>query len=196
MKCYQCNNNAMFEVGPQKIPLCLSCNTLFQQTINRQNEMLREEINYIQDSVDAMFGIRIGARYPTKRPVMVSGGTVNNNHIAINNSQIGILNTGSIHSLNQVIDSLYSTSQKELADTLKKFTETVLAETSLEIEKKSEVLESLDIITKELYQKPENRKKSVVKNLMIGISNMVEVAANSLTVWQVLCPLLQKFFQS
>ncbi len=194
MKCYQCNNNAMFEVGPQKIPLCLSCNTLFQQALNRQNEMLREEINYIQDSVDAMFGIRTGARYPIKQSVVVSGGTVNNNHIAISNSQIGILNTGTIHSLNQVIDSLYSTSQKELADVLKKFTETILAENSLAKDEKSEVLESLDIITKELYQKPENRKKSVVKTLMIGISSMVEVTANSLTVWNILSPLLQKFF--
>lgn len=194
MKCHQCNNNAMYQVGDQKVPLCLNCYAVMQQTNERTIQLLREEMNHTMDSVNSMYGISGGARYPTKLPVLVSGGTVNNNHIAINNSQIGILNTGSIQNLNQVIDSLHSSSQKELADTLKKFTETVLSESALEKEQKSEVLESLDIITKELYQKPENRKKSVAKTLMAGISGTVELAANSLTIWQVLQPLLQKFF--
>ena len=74
MKCNQCNNIAMFEVGPQKIPLCLNCNALMQQTIERNVQMLREEMNYAMDGIDSMFGISVGARYPTKRPVLVSGG--------------------------------------------------------------------------------------------------------------------------
>lgn len=184
----------MFEVGPQKIPLCISCNALMQQTLARQNEMLREEINYIQDSVDSMFGIRTGARYPTKRPVLVSGGTVNNNHIAINNSQIGILNSGNIQNLNQTIDSLYSASQSELANAIKNFSEAVLKEARLSKDQQTEILESLDVITKELFQKPENRKKSLVNNLMSIIAGLVEISANSLTVWQILYPLLRKFF--
>lgn len=184
----------MYQVGDQKVPLCLNCYAVMQQTNERAIQLLREEQNHTMDHIGAMFGVNIGARYPTKRPVVVSGGTVNNNHIAINNSQIGILNTGSIHNLNQVIDSLHSASQRELAEALKKFTEAVLNESVLEKEQKSEVLESLDIIAKELYQKPENRKKSVVKTLIAGISGTVELAANSLTVWKVLEPLLQKFF--
>jgi hypothetical protein len=184
----------MYQVGGQKVPLCLNCYAVMQQTNERAIQLLREEMNHTMDHVNSMFGIAGGPRYPTKRPVIVSGGTVNNNHIAINNSQIGILNTGSIHNLNQVIDSLHSASQKELADALKKFTETVISESELKQEQRGEVLESLDIITKELYQKPENRKKSVAKTLLAGISKTVELAANSAALWQVLHPLLQKFF--
>lgn len=184
----------MYQVGDQKVPLCLNCYAVMQQTNERAIQLLREEVNHTMDHVNSMFGLTGGPRYPTKRPVIVSGGTVNNNHIAINNSQIGVLNTGSIHNLNQVIDSLHSASQKELAETLKKFTEAVISESTLKQEQKGEVLESLDIITKELYQKPENRKKSVTKTLMAGISGTVELTANSLTIWQVLQPLLQKFF--
>jgi len=185
----------MFEVGPQKVPLCLNCNALLQQTISKQNEALREEINFIQDSVDSMFGIRTGARYPTKRPVLVSGNTVNHNHIAINNSQIGVLNTGNINNLNQTIDSLYSASQKDLADNIKKFSEAIIAETKLEDTQKNEVLESLDIITKELFQKPENRKKSVVKVLMGQIAGIAGFTADALAIWQVLHPMLQRLFK-
>lgn len=194
MKCYQCNNNAIYQVGPQKVPLCLHCYALMQQTIDRQNQTLREEINYIHDSVDAMFGIRTGARYPTKRPVLVSGGTVNNNHVSINNSQIGLLNAGNIDNLNQTIDSLYSASQKDLATTIQAFSQAVLNEESLTDDQKNETLESLDVITKELFQKPETRKKSVAKILFEKISGVAGLAANTLTIWQILMPILQKFF--
>ena len=194
MKCCQCSNLAIFEVGPQKMPMCLSCNALLKQTIERNVQMAREEMNFIQDSVDSMFGISRGARYPTKRPVVVSGGTINNNHIYINNSQIGVLNNGSIQSLNQTIDTLYSGSQKELAENIKNFSQTILQEKSLNDDNKKQVLESLDVVTRELFQKPENRKKSVVKTLIGQISGIVEFSANALAIWQVLHPMLQKFF--
>lgn len=194
MKCNQCNNNAMYEIGAQKVPLCLNCYAMMQQMNERTVQMLREEMNHTMDSVDSMFGISGGARYPTKRPVLVSGGTINNNHIAISNSQIGVLNTGNIQNLNQTIDSLYSASQVELAENVKKFSEAILGEQNLSKEQQSEVLESLDVITKELFQKPESRRKTVIKTLMSGISGITEVAANSLTIWQILQPLLQKFF--
>ena len=194
MKCNQCNNNAMFEAGPQKIPLCLQCNALMQQTIERNVQMLREEMNYTMDGINSAFGISMGARYPVKRPILVSGGTVNNNHISINNSSIGAFNTGNIQNLNQTIDSLYSVSQTELAENIKKFSESIINDDNLAKEQQNEVLESLDVITKELFQKPENRKKTVAKTLLIGISKTIELAANSVTVWQILLPLLQKFF--
>lgn len=194
MKCHQCNNNAMYEIGDPKVPLCLNCYATFQQMNERNVQMLREEMNYSMDSIDSIFGISVGPRYPEKRSVLVSGGTVNNNHIAINNSQIGILNTGNIQNLNQTIDSLYSASQVELAENVKKFSEAILSESTLTKEQQCEVLESLDVITKELFQKPESRRKTVIKTLMSGISSMTEFTANSCTVWQVLYPLLQKFF--
>ncbi|OGY31501.1 MAG: hypothetical protein A2805_01585 [Candidatus Andersenbacteria bacterium RIFCSPHIGHO2_01_FULL_46_36] len=183
----------MGEVGPQKIPLCLQCWALLQGTVQKQSDALREEMNYIHDSIDSMFGISTGARYPLKRSILVAGSTVN--HIAINDSQIGILNTSNIQNLDQTIDTLYSVSQIELAENIKKFSEAILSEQGLSKEQQSEVLESLDVITKELFQKSENRKKTVIKTLMSGISETISVTANSLTIWQILQPLLQKFLQ-
>lgn len=184
----------MFEIGPQKIPLCLNCNALLQQTISQQGEALKEEMNFLQDSIDSMFGFSAGARYPVKRPVIISGGTVNNSHISINNSQIGLLNTGNINNLNQTIDSLYLASQKELADNIKNFSETILKEDVLSDIQKNEVLESLDVITKELFQKSENRKKTLVNKLFEQIFPIIGLTADSLAIWQVLQPLLRAFF--
>lgn len=194
MKCNQCENNAIGAVGPSSVPLCLKCYALMQQTIERNVQMLREEMNHSMDNIESSFGIPMGVRYPTKRPVIVAGSTVNHNHIAVNNSQIGILNTGNINNLNQTIDSLYSASQKDLAENIKKFSEAIIVDAKLDNTQKIEVLESLDTITKELFQKPESRKKSVVKALMTQISGITGFAADALAVWQVLHPMLQKFF--
>jgi hypothetical protein len=185
----------MYEFGEEKIPLCLNCYVTIQQLNERNIQMLREEQNHVMDRISSMFGVNIGARYPAKIPVLVSGGTINNNHIAINNSQIGVLNTGNIQNLNQTIDSLYSASETQLAENVKKFSEAILNEQKLTKVQQNEVLESLDVITKELFQKPENRRNTVAKTLMNGISSLMGFAANSATVWQVLYPLLQKFFK-
>ncbi|MEK7172619.1 MAG: hypothetical protein AAB740_01415 [Patescibacteria group bacterium] len=104
------------------------------------------------------------------------------------------MNTGNIENLNQTIDSLYAASQSKLAENIKKFSEAILNESNLTKDQQNEVLESLDIITKELFQKPENRRKTVVNTLMGGISKAIELTANSLTVWQILYPLLRNFF--
>ena len=165
-----------------------------QQANERSVQMLREEINYTMDSVNSMFGISGGPRYPTKRPVIMSGNTVNQNHIAINNSQIGVVNSGNIQNLNQTIDNLYSVSLNELAGKIKEFSEAVVSDDSLDKEKKQEVLESLDIITKELFQKPEMRKKAIAKALMNGISTAIEVSANALAIWPTLQSILHKYF--
>lgn len=184
----------MYLVGDQKVPLCLNCYAVMQQMNERNIQMLREEMNYTMDNVNSMFGVSGGPRYPTKRPVIMAGNTVNQNHVAINNSQIGILNTGNIQNLNQTIDSLYSVSQKELADKVKEFSEAVLNEEGLSKEQKQEILESLDLVTKELFQEPENRKKAIVKTLMNGISSIMQFAANAVTIWPTLQTMLQKFF--
>jgi hypothetical protein len=126
----------MYQVGDQKIPLCLNCHSLMQQTIERNVQMLREEMNYTMDHVNSMFGLTGGPRYPTKRPVLMSGNIVNQNHIAINNSQIGVLNTGNIQNLNQTIDSLCAASQKDLAENTKKFSEAVLDASELQQDQK------------------------------------------------------------
>ena len=104
------------------------------------------------------------------------------------------MNTGNIQNLNQTIDNLYSASQRDIADKVKTFSVTVLGDENLNDGQKTQILESLDSVTKELFQKPETRKKSVANILLAGISSTVEFAANSLVIWQALCPLLKAFF--
>lgn len=195
MKCNQCSNNAMYLIGPEPgLPVCLNCYSLIQQNQQRQQDMLTDQMNYLSDSINATVWFEVSPRFPTRRPVIVSGGTVQNNHIAINNSQIGILNTGNIQNLNQTIDTLYWISRKDLAENVQKFSQTIMDESSLTSDQKNEVLESLNVLIKELLEKPENRKKSLANSLIRWITGVVWTTADSLTIWQILQPLLQVFF--
>lgn len=183
----------MFQVGDQKIPLCLSCNALMQQTIERNVQMLREEMNHSMDSIDSMFGVRVGARYPVKRSVIVAGGTTTNNHISISGGQIGVINTGDIQSLNQNISNLYAASATDLANNVKNFSQAVIKDEKLNNGQKAEIIEGLDFVTKEVFKKPEHRKTNIVKLLIEKISSTTQFAANALTIWQILLPLLEKY---
>lgn len=193
MKCNQCNNNAIGAVGPEKIPLCLNCWSILQNTLERQNNVLREEMNFLSDSIDSMFGIRTGARYPIKRPVLVAGGNTTHNHISISGGQIGVLNTGNIQSLNQTISNLYTASATDLANNIRDFSRAIIKDEKLNDGQKSEVIEGLDFVAKELFKKPENRKLSILKILIGKISDVTQFTANALTIWQILQPLLEKY---
>jgi hypothetical protein len=166
-----------------------------QQTLQSQNDMYVEQMNYLSDTINATVGFEVSPRIPVRRPVIVSGGNIQHNHIAVSNSQIGILNTGNIENLNQTIDNLYSISQDKLAKNLKDFSEAVVNESNLQEEQKNEILESLDVITQELFKEPAKQKRSVIKTLITGITGTTQFAANAWTIWQVLTPLLLKFFQ-
>ena len=99
-KCSQCPNNAMYQFD--KHPLCLDCYTKVMQVQNQKLTHLAGEINYLSDFIDETVGIPTYARMPKPKPV-VDGKKITHNHINVDRSVIGTINTGTINSLNQTL---------------------------------------------------------------------------------------------
>ena len=81
MKCYQCNNAAMFLVGPkgQQIPLCLNCHLKYVQLLDKQNEMLERTINYLTSEMESIVGLPpFLPRYPERKVISTEKVTLNN----------------------------------------------------------------------------------------------------------------------
>jgi len=193
MKCNQCDNNAIYQVEPN-IPLCLNCYEKWQQINYRNLEVLREEINKIDDEMYSMFGVSSG-RYPTKQPVFISRHTTNN-HISIKENQIGILNTGNIKNINQNIDRLVKNSASDLANKLKEFSESMINDNNIPAEQKNEILENLEFISSELLIAKEERKIGIVNTLLSKTNTLVNTSASLFTLWQALEMLVNKFMSS
>ena len=114
MKCYQCSNPAMFLVGDKKVPLCLECNLKLVQMTQIQNDMLERTINYMSDHVDYTVGLpSSGPRYPERKTVNVGGVTLHN--ISVNNSTVGVINSGSIGTIDTALLNILFAENVELS---------------------------------------------------------------------------------
>ncbi|MBP6084781.1 hypothetical protein KA517_00905 [Candidatus Gracilibacteria bacterium] len=192
MKCNQCDRPAMIEVGDgQQVALCLNCYKILSETIERQNESTYRELNMLYEQFDLMSGVRTTPRYQIKDNNTIH---MNQNHISINDSNIGLINTGTITNLNQTIENLCSVSNTEIAETIKNFSQSVLSEPLIDAEQKNEILSSLDYVAKESLKEANQQNKPIVKTLLKGISSIVSLTANAATIWQVLHPTLLKTF--
>jgi len=100
MKCYNCSNQAMWLVGPEdaRRPLCLDCHLKLVQATTLENDMLTREMNFLIGMAEATSGV-YGAipKYPERKVVQM--GNVALNNIKIDRSSIGVLNTGTIGTL-------------------------------------------------------------------------------------------------
>ena len=180
MKCYQCSKPAMYQVGDQKIPLCLDCYFKFSQINQQQIENNERMMNFAIDQIDAIVGFGpLGPRFtPRPKPVYISGVKMNN--ISVNNSVVGTINTGSIGTIDQSISALIDLGESESANAIKKLTEAILQSGDLTKNQSKELIEILSVLAKEAATPPETRKNSVA-NILLEKAIKISSVANDIT---------------
>lgn len=194
MKCYQCPKPAMWLVGEEKIPLCLSCYSLLSQMWQAENESHERMINYLSDQMSFTLGLPpMGPRFPPKSaPVHISGVKMNN--INVSNSVVGTINTGSIGAVDQTISALLQLGEPGIAQAVKELTEAILSSKDLGQNQKNELVEILGVVAAEAATPKENRKNSVARALLERGSQIVSIANDITDVCQKWWPVLVAVF--
>src|SRR5713226_1340717 len=98
MTCSQCPRPAVVAIGPQKIPLCVSCHHTLVQSSAMQSRQNQRMMNFLMAQVGEITGFPQPIPFPETPIVNAYGSTVLNN-ITVSNSTIGVINTGSIQSV-------------------------------------------------------------------------------------------------
>lgn len=170
--------------------LCIDCNLKFQQSWEAHGRLLKEQYNHILDQADAVVGFPSGMpRYDLSQPI-VNRGPVNFHSIQIDRSIVGAINTGNIRQMEVALNNVHaSNSNPQLESELKKFTELVLQEASLNEAAKNEIIEQLAALTEQLSQNEQVRKTGVVKAFVMSIAAGVASTALS-THWQLIRTIL------
>lgn len=193
MKCYQCGKPAMFKVGTKEIPLCLDCNLKLTQLSTMQLESNERMINFLSDEMDYIVGLPTsGPRFPPRKSIYVEG--VNLNNIKINNSTIGVLNTGNIESVDVSVTSLQQSGDNQLAEAIKELTNAVVASTELQNDAKNQLIEIISVISAEATAPPERQRKGVVKVLTEQLKNILQISAQLTQIWSVCGPIIVEAF--
>jgi len=197
MKCYNCNKNAMYEVGPdgQQVPLCLDCYIRWLNALVREQEMLGSELNYLTSQMECIAGVpNILPRYPERRTVIHTGGVTLNN-IRVSDSEIGVLNTGTIGNVDASVTVLKADGNSELASAVTELSQAVIKSGQIANDSKNQVLELLQALSEEAVAPKAKRKSTVAMALLAEMSRILGGVSTLAELWQKTKTLFEQIFR-
>lgn len=167
--CSQCGRPAI--VNRAGHPLCVECNLKFEQTVQMQQRAIHQQINFLLDQADAITGIQAGLpRYDVSQPI-VQKGPLTFHAINVDRSVVGAINTGTVRQMEVALNHVHVANENaEIETALKKFTEDVLGEASLNAQTKNEILEQLTALTEQLAKPNESRSAGVIKAFLLSVA--------------------------
>lgn len=198
MRCYQCPKPALFMVGDpgQAIPLCLDCNSKFQEVIDRQMENSERMLNHLAAEMEATVGMSgLVPRFPPRRPrTVIQSGKVTMHNINIDRSNIGVVNTGYIGSVDSAVGSMRAAGEANAADAFRGFTEKLLRLPDVDPKEKDAILELLSLLATEATMPPEKRRSSAMRTLLAELANLVSGIASAAQLHAQYAPLIARLF--
>ena len=147
MKCHQCERPGIYKYN-DAIILCLECHVKASDVQYRDDQIRLQQallnaamLNKANDDLHA-----VAPWGPRSSPIPVAAiakvankGTTLTNNIAINNSNVGVLNTGDLAKIDAAVTVTQGSDAEELGLVIKRLTESVVATEELTDETKKEV---------------------------------------------------------
>jgi len=152
--------------------------------------MLMNQTNYLMDSMEETIGIYgVLPRYKIPTPVhmQIKQGPTTFNHIHVDNSVIGVINTGEVGNIDVAMDNI---GDPKLVQALKDFTEAVIKDKELDTTKKNEVLEQIAFLSSQAALPKTERKPSIIRTVIANVASAATTAGLA-QAWLALLPLLQ-----
>src|ERR1041385_866691 len=196
MKCQNCEKTAMFGVGPEgKMPVCLDCYIKFSQVMDRQEENLERQLNYYAAEIEMVMGMPgVVPRFPPRPPRIVLTGSSVLNHIQISNSNIGVLNTGTIGMIDGAVGVMQRGGDREAAESFKRMTEAIANSPDLSGSAKNKAMELLSIIATEAAAPKEKRRGEAMRTLLRDVASALGGAAALVKLWEAAKPVIEALF--
>lgn len=183
--------------GENVIALCLHCCALASSIRHRELDLLQRVMNYHLDSMTQISGVR-GPRFelpPAPSYTMI--GEVMLNNIHIQDSKVGLLNTGTMQSIASIdisIDGLRSAGSLDAAEGIRQLAEALVAAEGLDENERSLRLDELSVLTEQSLVPAGQRKSALVNRVLTDWSTWVSGVAALSDLWARVAPAIQKLF--
>ena len=116
------------------------------------------------------------------------------NNINVTNSTVGVLNTGTIQSVDSSVTLLKQSGATDTADAIAKLTEALIECVELSTEQKDNALQLLGTLAMEAVKPPERRQKAVGLSILGSLKDIASTVAALAGAWSHAAPLLQQLF--
>lgn len=198
MVCQHCGKPALFKIADSdgtSFGLCLDCNLKYEQAQALEFDRLAQMQNFLADQTAIASGIPgLSAKIPIPRRQIIQVGGMTLNNIRVTHSNIGVLNTGSIETVDAAVTVLRNTGSDKAAEALQRLTEAVIATTETSAEEKNKILEIMSVLSAEATAPEDRRRKTAMKPLVLELSTMFSGLAGLSHLWTQYAPLITALF--
>ena len=180
-------------IDGHKVNLCIDCQLKMEQIRARQNEERERMINFLSDNAAAIAGLPpMGPRFPERTTIQAEGTVLNNIHIS--DSQIGVVNTGTVQTIDAAVTTIRNDGDAGLSQALTELTEAVIGDESLSDETRQEALDLIGTVSTEASLPQEKRRKAVIRPLVKEIGQILQGSAAAAVIYEKVLPILQGLF--
>ncbi len=175
--------------------MCMEHAAMDANIRNSQNENVRNlmaMVNDAENSIDAMFGLapRRPMQIPIRQQVIHAPQTTVNDHsIHIDHSMVGVVNSGTVGTLNASV-SLIQQTNPEMAEQIRTLIDQVSSNQDLEQATRKEVIEQVSFLMSQMSVPSAERNSSVLKTVFSAIGITLSTSADLYTLWEALHPAL------
>jgi len=200
VKCCQCDKPAIIKYD-DKIPLCADCyhkvaqaNFMEQQTEHNKLSWLASNRNFIQQELYAASGGLLPLKQMVIPQAPSAGSSYTFSQIQVSDSNVGVINPGTLFTLNTSIEVMQNRGDREIANAVKELTQAVLDDKQITNDLKKEIAEQLEFLVAEAIADKEKHRVGVIKGVMAQISKAISTSAALLTIWDKVAPLFRATF--
>lgn len=200
VKCSQCDKPAIIKYA-DKIPLCADCyhkvaqaNFMEQQTMHNRLSWLASNLNFTEQQLYVGHGGLLPLTQMIIPQPPSAGSSYTFSQIQVSDSNVGVINPGTLFALNTSIEVMQNRGDSELAKAVKELTQAVLDDKQITDDLKKEIAEQLEFLVAEAIADKEKRRVGVIKGVMAQISKAISTSAALLTIWDKVEPLFRASF--
>jgi hypothetical protein len=176
-----------------QFPLCLDCYLRVKQAGIEEMKLAQRQLALLLHRADALVGFEPPPVTMLDAPTVNFGGVTLNN-IRVSGSNVGVVNTGTIGTIDNAVGSLHNAGDNEAAAVITRLTESVLAADDLDTGTKDRALEVLSALASEATVPRENRRKVVGTSLFTTFKQLVDGANSVAQLVATAGPIIQGMF--
>jgi len=195
--CQQCGRPAAVRITDDQgeLYLCIDCNLKFEHAEALEFQRTAQQLNQVAAEFEAASGLPgLVPRMPVPPVHAVLIGNMNVNNINVDNSVIGVLNTGSIKTVDNSVTVLRQSGDEEMALAISKLTQSVIDSADADNESKREIVDLLSVIADEARKPQQERRPAVIRPLLTELATAFSGLAGLSHLWQQYGPMIQAFF--
>ena len=197
VKCVQCDKPAIMKYD-NKIPLCVDCYHKIAQAAFMEQQAQHNRLSWVAANLNFLqqqLYVGHGGLLPLKQMAIPqppsAGGSYTFSHIQVSDSAVGVINPGTLYTINTSIDVMQNRGDTELATAIKDLTQEVVNSKEIQGDIRKEIAELLQFLASEATVSNEQRNKSVIKQVLERIGKLIPVATMLWSIWEKVQPLLQ-----